>query len=297
MPYVQGFLNIVSGGSPDNSLPGMPVGPDNSLPGSGAGIDNSLPKPPPGVWPPPSAAHPIVPAPPGTPPGVIWPPIGHPPSWGGGWGGGGHPDQGLPGGGGRPARPDQGLPGGGGRPARPDQGLPGQRPPHASGQPVPGGGQPDNTLPGQPAHPDQGLPSGKFWVVAGIPGVGWRYVCVDPSQQPDQGLPPEGGTTPPPTPDQGLPPTPPRLPVSHCRRRLSQSQPNAPITFRSEGAEGGSLSRGVSATARERGLPRSSSNMCPSQPGFDAPYDMLGDAKVPTDQLRGSPPPALECGW
>jgi len=27
-------------------------------------------------------------------------------------------------------------------------------------------------------HPDQGLPPG------GIPGVGWRYVCVDPSLKP-----------------------------------------------------------------------------------------------------------------
>lgn len=26
----------------------------------------------------------------------------------------------------------------------------------------------------------QPLPPGKFWIVAGIPGVGWRYVCVEP---------------------------------------------------------------------------------------------------------------------
>jgi hypothetical protein len=34
------------------------------------------------------------------------------------------------------------------------------------------------------------LPSGKFWVVAGIPGVGWRYVCVDPSLEAGMPLPP-----------------------------------------------------------------------------------------------------------
>jgi hypothetical protein len=58
----------------------------------------------------------------------------------------------------------------------PDQGLPGVPPP------VPGQG-----LPGQPPQPDQGLPGhpqGKFWIVAGIPGYGWRYVCVDPSLTP-----------------------------------------------------------------------------------------------------------------
>ena len=78
-----------------------------------------------------------------------------------------------------PARPDQGLPGGGGHP---DQGLP------------PSSG-------GSPSHPISGVP-GKFWIVAGIPGYGWRYVCVDPSLHPDQGLPGGGNR-----PDQGLPPT------------------------------------------------------------------------------------------
>ncbi|HEX3347421.1 MAG TPA: hypothetical protein VHS58_04885, partial [Acetobacteraceae bacterium] len=43
--------------------------------------------------------------------------------------------------------------------------------------------------PGTPSHPIA-TPPGKFWVVAGIPGVGWRYICVDPSLKPDQGLPP-----------------------------------------------------------------------------------------------------------
>ena len=54
------------------------------------------------------------------------------------------------------------------------------------GQPA----RPDNTLPGQPPRPDNTLPSGKFWIVAGIPGLGWRYVCVDPSLKPGHDLPP-----------------------------------------------------------------------------------------------------------
>lgn len=92
-----------------------------------------------------------------------------------------------------PARPDQGLPSGGGHP---DQGLP-------------------PTSGGSPSHPISGVPS-KFWIVAGIPGYGWRYVCVDPSLRPDQGLPmpPTGGGHPDQglpgggnRPDQGLPPT------------------------------------------------------------------------------------------
>ena len=65
-----------------------------------------------------------------------------------------------------------------GRPARPDNSLPGA------------GGRPDNSLPGSGGRPDNSLPSGKFWVVAGIPGVGWRYVCVDPSLTPGTPLPP-----------------------------------------------------------------------------------------------------------
>jgi hypothetical protein len=41
-----------------------------------------------------------------------------------------------------------------------------------------------------------------YWVVCGIPGVGWRYVCVDPSLQPGMPLPPT-----PVNPDNTLPPT------------------------------------------------------------------------------------------
>jgi hypothetical protein len=128
--------------------------------------------------------------------------------------GGGHPDQGLPeidepdGGGGEDIHPDQGLPepppgiwppltpshpiqpappgtppgaiwppvgGRPERPVRPDQGLPG-------GGPV----RPDQGLPVTPPAPDQGLPERPkvYWVVAGIPGVGWRYVAVDPAAIP-----------------------------------------------------------------------------------------------------------------
>lgn len=120
-----------------------------------------------------------LPAPPNTPPGVIWPPIHS----------GNRPDNSLPSQPGRPARPDNTLPGGG----------------HVSGQPVPGGGRPDNTLPGQPVHPGNELPgTGKFWVVAGIPGYGWRYVCVDPSLSVGNELP----STPPPTAGTPIPPAP-----------------------------------------------------------------------------------------
>jgi hypothetical protein len=68
-------------------------------------------------------------------------------------------------------------------------------PPNAPSHPI--AGQPGvPTHPVQPpagatpGHPDQGLPSNTFWVVAGIPGVGWRYVCVDPSLVAGTPLPP-----------------------------------------------------------------------------------------------------------
>jgi len=100
---------------------------------------------------------------------------------------------------------------------------------HISGQPVPGGGI-DNSLPdpppgiwppASPGHPwlpippdastkpppgtvwppvAEQLPDGEFWVVVGIPGVGWRYVCVDLNLRPDNSLPGSGAR-----PDQGLP--------------------------------------------------------------------------------------------
>lgn len=149
-------LDSVGGNYPSNELPGGGH-IDNSLPGVPPGIDNSLPEPPPGIWPPPNFSRPIVPIGPDNTlpvqPGTIWPSPG------------------------RPNRPDNTLPGGG---------L------HPGGGPMPGNPpRPDNTLPGgQGGQIDNALPSQKFWVVAGIPGLGWRYVCVDPSLRPGMPLPP-----------------------------------------------------------------------------------------------------------
>lgn len=127
--------------------------------------------------------------------------------------GAGHPDQGLPAG--EPGAPDQGLPG----MEYPDQGLPPEPPgvwppptiahpiqpappgtppgtiwpsPGAPSHPIAPGspGAPAHPIAGQPGAPDQGLPSKVFWVVAGIPGVGWRYVAVDPSLSVGHPLPP-----------------------------------------------------------------------------------------------------------
>jgi hypothetical protein len=171
MPFVRGFLRVVGRGHPDQGLPpGEPAYPDQGLPGEPAypdqGLppypDQGLPTPPAGTFPPPTPTHPIVPAPPGTPPGAIWPPVPPPVVWP------------------RPPHPDQGLPPG--SPGAPDQTLP------------PGS-------PGAPAQPIV-LPPETFWVVAGIPGVGWRYVAVDPSLRPSHDLPAQ-----PARPDQGLPPT------------------------------------------------------------------------------------------
>jgi hypothetical protein len=123
-------------------------------------------------------------------------------------GGGGHPDNELPGHEG-PVDPGYGIDLGHGI----DNSLPeppvGTWPPPSFGRPIvpiidntlpvqpgtiwPSPGKParpDHTLPGQPALPDNSLPSGKFWIVAGIPGLGWRYVCVDPSLKPGHALPP-----------------------------------------------------------------------------------------------------------
>ena len=60
----------------------------------------------------------------------------------------------------------------------PDQGLPAQ-PGHPSGQPLPPPG--GETLPVEPKT---------YWVIAGIPGVGWRYCAVDPSLVIGMPLPP-----------------------------------------------------------------------------------------------------------
>lgn len=159
---------IRPGHRPDQGLPGGegPVDPDYGIDAGGhPSHPIELPEPPPGVWPPPTVGHPIQPLPPtdGTPPGTIWPSPGRP----------SHPIA-RP-----PVRPDQGLPG---APGHPDQGLPG----------TPGG---PAVSPPQPGHLPAPTPT-KFWVVAGIPGYGWRYVCVDPTLRPDQGLPGGPGAQP-----------------------------------------------------------------------------------------------------
>lgn len=133
------------------------------------------------------------------------------PGFGGGVGGM-HPDQGLPGIEG-PVDPGFGIDLGAGI----DNELPhppvGVWPPPSFERPIVPIG-PDNTLPVQPGtiwpnpgkpprpdqglpgggdgHVDNGLPSGKFWVVCGIPGLGWRYVCVDPSLSVGNELPATG---------------------------------------------------------------------------------------------------------
>jgi hypothetical protein len=170
MPFVAGFLRVRRRGHPDQGLPPGegPVDPDYGVDEGvdiGGGLpDQGLPTPPPGIFPPLTPSHPIQPARPGTPPGAIWPPV----------------DPGYGVGAGRPPAPGQGLP-------RPPPGQPGQGLPPAPG--APDQGLP--ARPGLPVGPDQGLPSQTFWVVAGIPGVGWRYIAVDPSL-----VPPMGGTLP-----------------------------------------------------------------------------------------------------
>ena len=124
---------------------------------------------------------------------------------------GGHPGHDLPGGG----YPSHGLPGGG----QIDNELPGGGdistlpmpppgiwpppsvnhpwrpiPPDASTKPPPGAVWP-------PLVPPNSIPDGEFWVIAGIPGIGWRYIAVDLSLQVDNTLP-SGGR-----PDNTLPPT------------------------------------------------------------------------------------------
>ena len=86
-------------------------------------------------------------------------------------------------------------------PISPDNSLPVQP---GTIWPKPGAPErPSNELPGSPSTPDNSLPTSKFWVVAGIPGIGWRYVCVDPSLTVGNALP-----TKPPTAGQPLPPNP-----------------------------------------------------------------------------------------
>ena len=118
--------------------------------------------------------------------------------------------------------PGFGHPGGGGHP---DQGLPGERPPHVGGGPIFHPGHPDHGLPSQPGHPgnrppgsgvfpDNSLPShppphvppGTTLVLVRDPAGVWHYATLPPGAPPPTTLP---EPTPPATPDQGLPPGPP----------------------------------------------------------------------------------------
>ena len=151
-----GYLNVegMSGGYPDQGLPGDQPGIDNSLPGGVPPIGSTLPEQPPQVWPPISWGNPIVPIIDNTlpvAPGTIWPSPGRPP----------HVDAGLPV---APVRPGQPLP---------------PSPGHPGGGPMPGGERPDNTL-----------PSKTFWMLCYAPSLGWKFVAVDPSLRPGMPLPP-----------------------------------------------------------------------------------------------------------
>lgn len=92
----------------------------------------------------------------------------------------GRPDQGLP----RPPRPTDpgwGVEG----PGDPPPGVwPGPSPEHPM-VPVPPGDQtPPGTIwpsPGTPEHP---VYSQKLWLIAYVPGYGYKYICVDPSLTP-----------------------------------------------------------------------------------------------------------------
>jgi hypothetical protein len=155
MPFVSGFLRIR-----DQGLPGSGEHPEHGLPDPETPVDPGwgIPEAPPGVFPPPVPSHPIVIAPPDTPPGQIWPPIRPPYVWGQG------------------PRPGHDLP------TAPPV-TPGTPPPRPTPQPPENGGE----------HPEHGLPQQKYWVIVGIPGYGWRYVCIQPTPVPPrpQPTPPE----------------------------------------------------------------------------------------------------------
>lgn len=188
MPFVKGFLRVLSRGEVDNELPDVerPADPgfgidqggsiDNSLPPGWKPIGSTLPEQPPGVWPPLSPSLPVVPALPWVPPGMIWPPPGRPPGHVSGQPvfPPGHPSAGLP-------IPPNYV---GGGPVYP--------PGHPSaGLPIPPG-HPGNALPIAPVRPGHDLPPGEgtatppiahrcFWMLAYCPSLGWNFVAVDPS--------------------------------------------------------------------------------------------------------------------
>ena len=223
---------IVTGGGPNNELPGVPGYPDNSLPGSQPGIDNSLPRharpvdpgygiplPPVTVWPtPPTVGYPLpipptypVPPPvidnsPPTPP-TMWPTPPFPPTT---WPPpqpirpgvpvypttGPVPGHGHVGGGPMPGdeRPDAGLPGD--QPGM-DHELPGGPPGHVGGGPMPGGERPSQGLPMPPGSVWPPLPGIQGPVIALVwfVGYGYRWGSFDPSLSAGMPLPggPPGG--------------------------------------------------------------------------------------------------------
>lgn len=157
MPFVRGFLRKVRRpsrpGRPDIGLPD-----EEDLTDPDYGIDEDElpevepPDPPPGIWPPLTIEHP-------------WRPIR---DW----------------------------------PERPSHGLPPSLPPAAPGQPIPPA--PGQGLPGEDEVPDTGFPPGAIFpplppdvhgkylalvLVAGMPGVKFRYVVIDA----DALIPPAGG--------------------------------------------------------------------------------------------------------
>jgi hypothetical protein len=175
MPFVRGFLRVVGRGHPGHDLPEgeRPVDPGYGVeapvdPGFGGG----RPQPPD-----PDFDLPV------PPPGVWPPPSGTLPIV--------------------PAPPGT-PPGAIWPPVSPPVIWP--RPPHVGGGPAPT----PPPAPGQPPTAGTPLPPTPttYWLVAGIPGVGWRYVAIDPSIRP---LPPEIGSGPAPPagahPDHELPPT------------------------------------------------------------------------------------------
>jgi hypothetical protein len=162
LPFVSGFLRATGRGQIDNTLPDSGGNVDNSLPGHGH-IDQDLPW---GSGRPDNSLPPGVPPIGGTlpePPPGTWPP----PSFS------------------RPIVPANPIaPGAGHKPVDPAAPPVATQPPMQGQLPSAGGPPPGMIWP-----PIGHVPSQRFWVVAGIPGVGWRYICVDPSLTVDAGLP------------------------------------------------------------------------------------------------------------
>jgi hypothetical protein len=185
-PTDPGYGRPGYGGHPDQGLPGSGGYPSHGLPGQGGRPDQGLPgggHP----WFPghlgggnyPSQGpiigtpeHPIVIPPNAVGPGAPSQPIYLP----------GKPEHGLP------PFPSQGLPGGGGRP---DQGLPGEQP------------QPGHPIVLPPGLPDQGLPPtpglpplGSGQPIVGFPDQGLPPTPPIPGYPSHQPLPPEHGGLP-----------------------------------------------------------------------------------------------------